>query len=827
MARRSKASSITAAAKRVDLSIKPSRRRREAWQEDAWAAYDEVPEVKELLLWRSDQIAKLKLYAAIRLSNDERQEPVPLDSEAVKDAGINISDETIALVMDEVAALRTEVGGQAEILRRADLNLEVAGECFLIGFNAYDPILPAEWIVASTEETTVVGGVRYYGSTPAELSSQTARRAIRDKIDDFVRIWQPHARFYGLADCAMRAALTEAELIGSMTNQLLAESRSRTGAGFLTIPNELAVQLPGGHPISAAPQPDGEERKNDDPVMTALMEGMMEPASDPSHASAIVPIVIRGPADALKADALRAFTTARPVDRYLDQRIESRILRLARGLSAPPEKILGLDKTTFANADQVDQDTWDEYLQPRAEFLVQALTVGYLMGRPSIQALDADIRSRLVVWYDASAVIQQPDTSGSNADEAFDRGMISDEAYRRARGYAEDDAATPEERFERAALKTTLTVDLAAKLLEGLAGTAEPPIDISEWAVPGAAAPAATDPAAAMALLSQFGMTLAREGMFERAARRALPASSVTAAAPRSRFLHSDRPGRRLTALDRDLRTRTLVAANGAMARALEKAANKLRTKHPNKAEARALPARELARYMGRSAVTAALGDDPWDDAWTTLGVSWLAWTAAARSQVISVVSGLVGGFTVAQKAALDAKMTAGAEEAWTWLSDTLTGLADRQLFDPSVLVPALGEFDASLAVPAGAIRQAVARAGGTAGLDTSQGGAWVTLTSGGGDAGGYAFGQTVSDTLTADGAGVEGYVWDYGPGLRRTFEPHLALDGVEFVNFDDEVLANNEGWPEFSYFIPGDHDGCLCDATPIIIPADAMTEAA
>lgn len=789
-------------------------------------AFDEVPEVKELLLWRSDQIAKLKIYAAIRLSNDERDEPVPLDSEAVADAGIKISDETIALVMEEVAALRTEVGGQAEILRRADLNLEVAGECFLIGFNAFEPVLSAEWVVASTEETTVTGGVRYYGSTPAELQDSKQRRAIRDKIDDFVRIWQPHARFYGLADCAMRAALTEAELIGSMTNQLLAESRSRTGAGFLTIPNELAVQLPGGHPISAAPQADGEERKNDDPVMTALMEGMMEPASDPSHASAIVPIVIRGPADALNASALRAFTTARPTDRYLDQRIESRILRLARGLSAPPEKILGLDKTTFANADQVDQDTWDEYLQPRAEFLVQALTVGYLMGRPSIQALPPEIRDRLVIWYDASAVIQQPDTSGANADAAFDRGMISDAAYRRSRGYAEDDAATPEERFERAALKTTLTVDLAAKLLERLAATAEPPVDISEWAVPGAASSASTDPTAAIA--ARFAEMVALLPPTDRAVvRRALPVRSVTAAAPRSRFLHSDRPGRRLTALDRDLRTRVLVAANDAMARALEKAANRLRTKHPNKAAIKAVQGRELARYMGGAAVTAALGDEPWDDAWTSLGVSWAAWTTAAREQAISIVSGLVGGFTAAQKSALDAKMAAGADEAWGWLSDTLSGLADQQLFDPTVLIPALGEFDMTLTVPAGAIRQAVARAGGTAGLDTSQGGAWVTLSSDGSDAGGYAFGQTVTDTLSAEGAGIEGYVWDYGPGVRRTFEPHLALDGTEFINFDDDVLLNNEGWPEFSYFIPGDHDGCLCDATPILIPADAQVEAA
>jgi hypothetical protein len=46
----------------------------------------------------------------------------------------------------------------------------------------------------------------------------------------------------------------------------------------------------------------------------------------------------------------------------------------------------------------------------------------------------------------------------------------------------------------------------------------------------------------------------------------------------------------------------------------------------------------------------------------------------------------------------------------------------------------------------------------------------------------------------------------------QRPFEPHQELDGVEFENWDDDRLVNNEPWPPYDFYTPGDHDGCLCD---------------
>ncbi len=66
--------------------------------------------------------------------------------------------------------------------------------------------------------------------------------------------------------------------------------------------------------------------------------------------------------------------------------------------------------------------------------------------------------------------------------------------------------------------------------------------------------------------------------------------------------------------------------------------------------------------------------------------------------------------------------------------------------------------------------------------------------------------------------------MWVYGPAYRQhPFEPHQSLDGITFRNFDDEVLANTDSFPEVPFYIPGDHAGCICDVSPVIVPADEL----
>jgi len=88
--------------------------------------------------------------------------------------------------------------------------------------------------------------------------------------------------------------------------------------------------------------------------------------------------------------------------------------------------------------------------------------------------------------------------------------------------------------------------------------------------------------------------------------------------------------------------------------------------------------------------------------------------------------------------------------------------------------------------------------------------------TAGGSSGGLVAGGDTTRAAAMEVGLVQVGFVWDYGDGLRQTFEPHLALDGMEFDSWEDPGLANFESWPANSFYYPGDHDGCMCVERPV-----------
>ncbi|HEY5026591.1 MAG TPA: hypothetical protein VII76_16565, partial [Acidimicrobiales bacterium] len=79
--------------------------------------------------------------------------------------------------------------------------------------------------------------------------------------------------------------------------------------------------------------------------------------------------------------------------------------------------------------------------------------------------------------------------------------------------------------------------------------------------------------------------------------------------------------------------------------------------------------------------------------------------------------------------------------------------------------------------------------------------------------------GQTITDLLTSsDNVDQAGYEWVHGPALHP-FDPHDELDGVQFSSFTDDALANDTGFPDNEYYLPGDHDGCSCDFVTLWAP--------
>lgn len=104
--------------------------------------------------------------------------------------------------------------------------------------------------------------------------------------------------------------------------------------------------------------------------------------------------------------------------------------------------------------------------------------------------------------------------------------------------------------------------------------------------------------------------------------------------------------------------------------------------------------------------------------------------------------------------------------------------------------------------VPVEALRQAMDTAGGGPAARFADD-AWELIGNGR---------RTVQD-LTRVGIETEGFQWIYGTMPRRTFEPHLNLDGFRFTRWDDPGLRQSgEGtWVGTDFYFPQDHRGCAC----------------
>lgn len=788
---------LTAAAKRVDLrspkEAKAQAAKRQDWFDDAWLYFDTIPLIKESIRYRGNQLGKVRLYVAVDNPDDPDGDPIPVSA---PESGV---PEPVATAAEaELSRLRSAIGGQAQIMRHLDMNLEVVGICYLVGKgertekvtqrdgSVQNVTEPEDWMIRSVSEVEVKGSgesTRYFIKSDP---SDTKGTPLDPELDTIMRIWLQHPQWSNLPDCAMRALIEDCRLLAVLRQQLLAHSLRALNAGILTVPNQLA---PKGQPDPSKP-----EDPVDDPLMDTLYEVLTEPIFDPSAPSSTQPGLLRGEPEHLKPDVLRLISFYQPeILEGIEKRIEARTETIAQGLNLPVEKVKGMMGTTFSNADQIDQDEYDDYLAPSADMATDALTYAFLhpqlLENPSVPS---EYVSRLFIAADPSALFGKPDTE-KNADTAWDRGTISDAAHRKAKGFSEDDAPKPEELLIRAALKSgrmSADVTLAVLKMMGV------PLDV----VPGEAGQDTNPPAVTASVL-----------------RRMIPAPIRAASRPSSPDY-----GRRLTEIDRELRSRLLTASNVAMGQALDRAATRLRSKTngtPERDALRTVGARYQFVQLGRDRVTAAFGDDdPLEGAWDGLEDEFRAWGADAQSRARTTAGQAVG----ADLSGLEDQQAEDLDSAWLWFAAALTGLATARLWTPDPSAPTIGEYDPTVMIPAGMVRQAVARAGGAQGLITGGQDAWVTLTDAGTrPAGGIGTGDLIRGALRDGGATIEGYVWQYGPGFRRSvFEPHERLNGTPFVNFDDDVLASQGefGW---SHYLPGDHSGCLCDVEPSILGAD------
>ena len=441
------------------------------WQTEAWEYYDAIGEVKYAFNLVASVISRIRLYAAIVEDPSEAPKPVRMSS--------TIPLDLATAAERALARLDSAYGGQAGLLRDAALNLSVTGECYLV----QSPSLighgvPESWDIRSVDELSIDSKGNYViaGRREYQAGNSTTNPAQRGLFklpnNAFVgRIWRAHPRFSDEADSSLKGMLDLCAELLLLNRTFRATARSRLNAGALYLPDGLSVAATPdpNYPYDDADgiyaEPTPEELA--DEFEDQLIDAMTTPIRDEDSASAVVPLIIRGPAEL--GDKIKQFKFERSFDPALAERSDRVLERILQGLDVPKDIVTGLANVKYSNALQIDETLYKTHIEPLMLLIVDAFTVVYL--RPYLKAngyADVDV-DRLVIWYDPSAVATRNDRA-LDADNGFDRMAVSFETWRRSHGFSESDAPSPTELGLRILLqKGMITPELSEAMLAAVA----------------------------------------------------------------------------------------------------------------------------------------------------------------------------------------------------------------------------------------------------------------------------------------------------------------------------------------------------------------------
>ncbi len=470
---------LTAAAAQVRLNDKGEaehfRTRRHAyssaWQSEAWEYYDAIGEVKYAFNLVASVVSRIRLYAAV--VDNPAETPVSVrDSSKI--------DQRVAHAAERaLARLDSAYGGQAGLLRDAALNISVAGECYLVQMpERVGSGLPESWDIRSIDEVQV-DQRNNYGIAPRRdlltVGNPTggyAKGIIPLPGTAFVgRIWRAHPRFSEEADSSLRGLLDLCAELLLLNRTFRATARSRLNAGALYLPDGLSV--------AASPDPDYPyddatdlepgftPEESGDEFEDQLIDAMTTPIRDEDSASAVVPLIIRGPAEL--GDKIKQFKFERSFDPALAQRADRVLERILQGLDVPKDIVTGLANVKYSNALQIDEALYKAHIEPLMLLIADALTVVYLRPYLLAAGFQPSEVEKVVIWFDPSQVATRNDRA-VDADSGFEKMAVSYGTWRKAHGFSDADAPTADEVALRLVFeKGVITPELTEAILNAVA----------------------------------------------------------------------------------------------------------------------------------------------------------------------------------------------------------------------------------------------------------------------------------------------------------------------------------------------------------------------
>ena len=715
---------------------------RQDWQRRAFDIYDTEGHLFYATNYVGSAMSRIQLVGAIKPKKHEK-----LEQPKILEAGP---------VADAIAGIESPIGGQSGFLRAIGRNIFLTGEAWIIASTVRHPdgMSITNWDAVSVDELVAEGGQQMRRSLPG------AQPIALPKDSLTFRIWKEHPRFSQLADSGTRSCIELLEKIIILNRAEKAVARSHlAGSGILALPQELVPPAWQNQAQTANPM-------EANPLYQALADSMMAPLRDESAPSAVVPLLLVGPGEVIKNIKYE------PMHRRFDaisaqDSIKLAIEQIANTLELPKEILLGVGDATHWTAWAIREDVFQAHIQPLIELVCAGLTRTFLrqalakFSDAELKAAGIDDREDVIVWYDPSELIIQPD----RADKMLglhDRFVVTDDALAEELGVPEDQRLDhkSDEYKQRVGIKL-------ADAGMAVTGTPTPPPAPGAGAIGGGGKSGPLGVSPSRGKSPQGPRSAPPKLPSERRAGAGLPQDSKTLTAS----AHTE-PSAALGHFD--------IAA--------------LRT-FRNMAE------RHASLAIGRAMTASADPADYIDEAFIN---EFIDQAAITWVDGVGVVTGVFGEMPLPLYESVVNEAIVNAAGAYR---DLLSSIISKNVFSDKQ--PIYGEFLRGALVQYGDVRPMLVKLGG--------GSTDVTVPL----MGGITSGRTMSEWLQSNGVETGQLIWLYGyeDEPRRTFNGHLQMDGLVFSDWQDDGLevAPQDAWLRRTYYEPGDHWGCACVVAPYV----------
>lgn len=415
------------------------------WQKDAWGYYKVLGEVHYGGGFYARMMAGVRILVQQRQANGDWKEVEGgeyveqlrrLENARGGMSGLQARYGTLTFVQGESMLCRTLVGYGKD--KTTGEWLQIEGKTF---FERWEMLSSQELQYSKTQGAALGEYKRRRKDTGGATGGQAIPETDPDDPQpDTMYAW----RFYhsdpeysGMADSSMRAVLLDCEELVLLKQAIRNSAKSRgAGNGILVLPRSMA-----GKDVD---QSDGTKIPKN---ALEIYEALTEPVEDEDAASAVAPVILFADNEVTAQHVFHVDIRGAALYKETGLRDEC-IRRMAIGLDMPPEALLGTSAVNHWTAWQIDEAAWKNHGAPVTREFCEQLT-GALIAPLAIEnGVDP---ATLRVWFDATDVVEDPDR-GRAADEAHDRIAISDEAYRRDKGFDESDAPDDAEWERRAAI---------------------------------------------------------------------------------------------------------------------------------------------------------------------------------------------------------------------------------------------------------------------------------------------------------------------------------------------------------------------------------------